>query len=327
MRFSGPVWSSFAFCFIIWGYWSMPTPDFAIIEVNKPVFCILQITDLHSDVEERLNERTREDIRAMVAAHRPDLLAVTGDVWCAEERPETARMWRQRDLDFLGSLDTPWAFTWGNHDFVGDWEEASALIAATPNVVAPPGDGHGNFRVEVRRGGSGAARPAWDLFFINSGPQWRLPDDLTWFESEVERVNAARGRVVPAAVFFHIPTGNYQAAIDEGRAIGFGSEEVLNWGDDDGLAADILKRAGRSGDGATRGNVRACFCGHSHKNDFHFAEEDVVFAYGRATGYGGYGGEDLRKGAKRIDLDLVNGGLTFQTIFANAGISAGNRYP
>jgi hypothetical protein len=48
--------------------------------------------------------------------------------------------------------------------------------------------------------------------------------------------------------------------------------------------------------------VQACFTGHSHKNDFWFEDLGVLWAYGRAGGFGGYGGEILAKGCKIIDL-------------------------
>ncbi len=285
----------------------------AILETSGEIFRILQLTDFHSDVEEALNERTRSDVRAMVAHFRPHLLAVTGDIWCGDDRPNVVPMWMRRDLEFLGELGIPWAFTWGNHDYYADFDNVMRQIAATPNAVVPHGNRTGSYRIEVRT--LDAAHPCWDLFFLNSGTEWHLPEDLDWFREEVDRINAARGCVVPAIVYFHIPLCNYQAAINEGRTIGTGDEEVLHWGDDENVAAPILKAVGRGEDGV--GNVRACFCGHSHRNDFHFEEEGVVFGYGRATGYGGYGGEDLAKGGKLLELNLTEDAFTFRTVFAD----------
>lgn len=282
----------------------------AVLEArDDTTFRILQLTDFHSDVSEFMNERTRADVRAMIAHFKPDLLAVTGDIWCGDDHPESAPMWMARDLVFLGGLGVPWAFTWGNHDWFDDFQAARVRIAATPNAIAPEGDGHGNFRIEVHP--PGASRPAWDLFFLNSGPSWNLPGDLDWFHGECARIHEERGRVLPAIAYFHIPLRNYQDAIDTGRTIGFGTETVLFWGDDDGIAAPILKEPG---------NLRACFCGHSHKNDFYFVEDGITFAYGRATGYGGYGGEELAKGGKLLLLDLNTGAFCFQTVFADGSV-------
>lgn len=267
-------------------------------------FRILQLTDFHSDQSEYANERTRNDVRAMVALHRPHFLAITGDIWCGDTRPDTAAMWMSRDLEFIASLRTPWAFTWGNHDYTSDFAGAQARIIASPHYAAPQMTSRGECHLEVH-GASGAA--AWDLFFVNSRDQWTLPGDLDWLLAQSALLAKSRGRVAPALVFFHIPLMRYQVAIDEGRTRGIAMEEVLYWGDEADTGADLI---------ASSGNIRACFCGHSHRNDCWFEENGVIFSYGRSTGYGGYG-DDVRKGAKLLTLDLQEEGLDFKTVFGD----------
>lgn len=264
---------------------------------------ILQLTDFHSDVSEYLNERTRADVRAMVARHRPHFLAVTGDLWCGDGHPDTAGMWMARDLDFLASLETPWAFTWGNHDHAADPARAHGRIASAPHYAASRSTERGECHLEVH-GAEGALQ--WDIFFVNSGTAWTLPRDLEWFRQRSTALADRRGRQVPAVVFFHIPLRCYQDAINDGRARGIALEEVLCWGDEAGSGAGLI---------AEPGNVRACFCGHSHRNDCWFEEQGVIFSYGRSTGYGGYG-DDVRKGAKRITLG-EGGAIDFETVFAD----------
>jgi len=272
---------------------------------DEPEFRILQLTDFHADVSEYENERTRSDIQTLVQRHRPHLLAVTGDIWCADTHPAAAPMFMQRELGFLASLGTPWAFTWGNHDYFGDFKTPMHWISRTRHAIAPHGDGRGNFRIELRR--PDAALPDWELFFLNSGLRWNLPWDMVWFDREVQRLYAEREAHVPAIVFFHIPLRNYQEAKDADSFVGVANEDVLYWGDEEGIGSAVLKRAG---------NVRACFCGHSHRNDFHFEEDGIIFAYGRCTGYGGYGGEDTPRGAKLIILSREAPTLKFETVFA-----------
>lgn len=264
-------------------------------------FHILQLTDFHNDVSDELAESTYGDAREMVSIFAPDFLAVTGDIWCGDEMPERAPVLMERDLVFLGSLNVPWAFAWGNHDYVGDLKESLEGIASTPNAVAPEGDGRGSFSIEVLEGGGAA----WDMFFLNSGTEWDPDRDMAWFETESRRLRDARGRLVPAIVFVHLPLLNYEKARLEGRYEGIAQEEVLCWGDD-GSVFRKMKDAG---------NVRACFVGHSHVNDFYVEEEGIVLAYGRATGHGGYGGDRLRKGAKRIVLDGRGSSFSFETVF------------
>lgn len=280
-----------------------PTPNqLTIPEGNS---CrILQLTDFHSDGSELANERTRSDVRAMVRAHRPHFLAVTGDIWCSDGHPDVAPMWMQRDLDFIASLETPWAFTWGNHDYAADFATAQARIAATPHYAAPSMTARGESHLEVCRPDGTLA---WDLFFVNTMDAWQLPRDLAWLTAQADALPAHRGRVVPGVLFFHIPLKRYQVAIDEGRARGIALEEVLCWGDEADTGADIITGLG---------NIQACFCGHSHRNDCYFEEEGVTFAYGRSTGYGGYG-DDVKKGAKLITLPLDGEDVAFQTVFGD----------
>lgn len=275
-----------------------------VLSVDSPCR-ILQVADLHSDVEEALNERTRADIRAMTRLFDPHLVVAVGDIWCGDAHPDAAPMWMRRDIDFFGGLGVPWAMVWGNHDYCPGFDRARQMLAAEPNAIAPYGNGDGAFRLELcPRGAPGAV--CWDLFMLNSGPSWRIPEDLLWFEAESARIAAQRGCITPAAAFFHIPLKNYQDAMDAGRVMGIAVESVLGWGDDDGYAAPILKRPG---------NLRLCACGHSHRNDYFFNEDGIRFVSGRAIGHGGYGGEDLRKGATLIKLDFESDAVTTRTVF------------
>ena len=275
-----------------------------LVARDRGTFRILQLTDFHSDVSEFENERTRADVRAMVARHRPDFLAVTGDIWCGDGHPDAAPMWMARDLNFIASLATPWAFTWGNHDYAADFARAQAKVLATPHHAAPKMTVRGECHLEIT-GASGDV--VWDVFFANTMGQWHLPRDLEWVLNTSKTLAESRGRAVPAVLFFHIPLRRYQIAIDEGRVSGIALEEVLFWGDEADTGADLIRSAG---------TIRACFCGHSHRNDCWFEEGGVIFAYGRSTGYGGYG-DDVKKGAKLITLDMGSAMLVFETVFGD----------
>ena len=266
-------------------------------------FRVLQLTDFHNDVSDELTARTCRDVEAMVRQFCPDLLAVTGDIWCGEDKPELAPELMRRDLEFLESLGIPWAFTWGNHDYCGNWEVDSRLIASAPHAVAPKGDGQGNYRIEVRA----LSDAAWDLYFLNSRAWSFLPGDLEWLEAEAGRVRARRGLQTPAIAFFHIPLEQYEIARVEGRVTGIALEDVAFWGN----TRECFEPFRRVG------TIKACFVGHSHVNDYYVEEDGIVLAYGRATGYGGYGDGQLRKGAKLLELDLESQHFEFRTVFAD----------
>ena len=132
-----------------------------------------------------------------------------------------------------------------------------------------------------------------------------MPDDLAWFTEETARLRTMRGQTVPTLLFFHIPLKCYAEAVERDAYTGLALEAVSCWGDEAGLGAGILKRAG---------GVRACFCGHNHRCDFHFEEDGILFSYGRITGHGGYG-HDIARGAKLIQLNPLGDHLEAETVF------------
>lgn len=266
-------------------------------------FRILQLTDFHNDTSDEAAACTYADIRALVEAWQPDFLVVTGDIWCGDDKPNRGSELMDRDIEFLGTLGVPWAFAWGNHDYVNKLESDTARIAASQNACMPTGDGRGNFRVGIKCEG----RPAWDLYFLNSHREGLWPQDLRWLRTEAERIVQERGERTPAIAFFHIPLEQYERARLAGAVQGIAQEEVLYWGNS-ADRFDAIRDAG---------TIRACFVGHSHVNDFWFEEEGVVLAYGRATGHGGYGADRLTKGAKLIELDSASGRFTFKTVFSD----------
>ena len=267
---------------------------------------ILQLTDFHNDQGDDLAERTWQDVDALVARHQPDFLAVTGDIWCSDDEPDRGPARMRRDLDCLSDLGVPWAFAWGNHDFVDDLPARQREIAETPNAVMANGDGLGSVRVEVRRDD----KAVWDMFFINSGGAWAPSENLAWFAEESARVAKARGRTVPALAYYHIPLREYENARLAHGYTGVAHEEVLCWGDD-GDVLNCFKEAG---------NVRAGFCGHSHLNDFSFEADGILLGYGRVAGHGGYGGDILEKGATLLVVDTQTDSLSFQTVFADGRV-------
>lgn len=267
-------------------------------------FRMLQVTDFHSDAGDAAAEQTHAAVRTMVARFNPDLIAVTGDIWCADEQPERAELLMIRDLAFLAELGVPWAFTWGNHDAMpGGFAACQARIAAVPGAIMPAGDSRGNYRIEVRD--SGGFTPVFDVFFLNTHERSMTEADAEWFRSEAHRLIHERRAHVPAVAFFHVPIKAYEDARLSSAFAGIGPEPLGEWGDDGRIFPMLCEP----------GVLRACFVGHCHRNDFHAHADGVLLAYGRATGYGGYGGEDLPKGAKLITLDTRHGTLTAQTVF------------
>lgn len=284
------------------------TQPFIIQTSIKGPFRVLQLTDWHSDQDAGAAARTRADVRALVVQTQPDLLAVTGDIWCADdEHVEHARAIMDADLAALASLGVPWAFVPGNHDYFPDRGWLARRFAALPNAVAPRGDGRGSFVVQVV-GDDGA--PLWELYFVNSALEWNPLADIARFKKLVRSAPPAPPRA--AAIFTHIPLRQYEDARLAGAYTGEAHEEVLCWGDDGRMLPAFREAL------AARGGLRFVTCGHSHENDFSTVVDGVVLTHGRVTGYGGYG-EKLRRGGKLFHL-LPDGRLEMGNVFANEKI-------
>ncbi len=267
-------------------------------------FKILLVADLHTDISEEANKQTWNDIRSLIAKTSPDLLVLLGDVWCADDKPERGPEFMKRDIAVLENVQVPWAFVWGNHDFGLDTTWANEMLVNAKHSVMPSDHANGNYRIEIRECDS--KRVAWDIFCLNSH-NWSLqPSDLDWFVTTSQSLAQTRGELIPAIVFFHIPLKQYEWARLEHSYTGEACEQVGYWGNEENIIAPFLRT----------NNVKAIFVGHSHANDFHFQKHGIIFSYARATGYAGYGEDELLKGAKLIILQTTSKNLDFFTVFA-----------
>ena len=259
---------------------------------------ILQVTDFHNDADETLALETWRIVENLIALHNPHFLAVTGDIWCSDDDPENGPAAIERALDRLANCNVPWAFCWGNHDFVDDLGMRQQQIADALGACMSHGDGFGHSRVTLRTNVL-----EWDLFFINSGLEWNPYEDLKWFEEESIRLTKDRSETKSAIAFYHIPLLPYEEARLADAHIGIAGEDVKCWGDDGSIAKRL----------AAPGNIRLGLCGHSHRNDYRLEAEGITLAYGRTTGIGGYGPE-LDRGGTLITL-RSNDEFDMMTVF------------
>jgi hypothetical protein len=151
------------------------------------------------------------------------------------------------------------------------------------------------------------------LWFLNSGDarcEGRRPwgcvtrDDLAWA--------AAQPPSAHALAFIHIPLPQLRPALLREPA-GAMREPVSCPSVDTGVA-----------DWASANGVAAAFFGHDHGNDYQGWYGNTLLAYGRCSGYGGYGPADLQRGARVI---LLRGNATETWIRQEDGsvVSFGNR--
>ncbi len=280
----------------------------AVISTASVKICrILQFTDLHLFHTTAADDRhTFRDCARQVAQHRPDLVVVTGDIW--HENPNgRGQEYLETAVRQFEGWGVPWATCWGNHDLLGDFQKGHDTLAAGKHSAYRGAATHGDYRIEVRAAGSSPdASPALNLFFLNSSDE-----GLTAWQAHalatMSARTAARSHAAPALLFFHVPIQEYGTRLTAGDFTGLKLEPVSHYQEHGEMFPFIV--------GAT--TIRACFCGHNHLNDYVVKTGAVDLNFGRSTGYAGYGGDRLRKGAKLIEVDLGKGSYEQRTVFAD----------
>ncbi|MBL9140041.1 MAG: metallophosphoesterase [Verrucomicrobiales bacterium] len=271
---------------------------------------ILQITDNHffCGVEEGLvttdaDRSTEKDWQAHVRIQKPDLIVASGDLW--HDNPGgRGQKTLEHVLPKLAALEVPWAFTWGNHDQLDHYQTGHDALESARHSLYRGGASHGDYRIEIR---GSDQKPVAHLFLMNSHQAGLDEWQLAWLRHVHQDLKAQGTGSLTALAFFHIPLLDQSTLFREGVSKGVQYEKVCNEAED-GTALPVL---------AESGTLRACFCGHDHENDYTVRDRNIDLVYGRATGYAGYGGEKVRKGAKLIEFDLVTGAYAQVTVFAD----------
>ena len=285
-----------------------PVPEGVSVEV--PVlnatpdgnFKILVITDLHYYLNHLVDQETTRDLKKLSGYFEPDLVVSTGDNW--HNNPEgNGLKFCKFACGEIAKMQRPWAFVWGNHDIVDDYNRAHKLIRSAPNSLYRGDAADGNYRIEVRD--AAGETVLWNLIMLNDSRGGMRQAQVDWFNAEAEIIRAATPQPPPAFLFFHIPLQQYDDLAKSGKALGVKHENVCH---EDGTrdAIPAFRDAGF---------VRGMFCGHDHVNDYYGMVEGLHLEYARATGLGGYGGDRCPKGGTLIEMNCATGTFKSTTVF------------
>jgi len=264
---------------------------------------LLQFTDVHFFCSRMLPNRDKRTIRefpALIDIAKPDAVLVTGDLW--HDNPDgRGQEFMEFAVSELEKLGVPWLFTWGNHDQLDDVPKAHARFTTAKNSLYRGAETDGNYLVELTDT-SGAAH--FRLACLNSNNKGLGTPEHGWLQGVKPRIGA-----VPSMVVAHIPVKQYSEIWNNKEASGVRLEEVCSEAED-GSSLAVLKDCV---------NARSMICGHDHVNDYSGVIDGVELIYGHATGWGGYGGDEIPKGAKLYTLDIGGDGVEFawETIFAD----------
>jgi len=257
---------------------------------------LLAVTDLHffdSKTPAENNERTVAELKALIEKFNPELMLINGDMWFEGYGPEGFRR-SQYAVEQISKLGIPWIYNFGNHDLMPDFKKTYDLLTNAPNSLFKGAAHWGNYRVEICN--QGDEIPFWIFLIINDYQPERGFNQyqIQWFKEEVDRIKKRYPVPPPAFIFIHIPLPQFDELWKSGKAKGIKHEPVMHEGGTK-KAFGVIKDSGI---------VRAVFAGHDHVNNYYGEMDGIRLQYLRATGYGGYGGEKVKKGGTILTIDL-----------------------
>ncbi len=281
-------------------------------------FVVLNITDTHfSDYDYRAFTAfdVEAKIKTLVAAVKPDLITVSGDIVCTDSTYYSIR----RITDLFESFGIPWAPMFGNHDDEGNCDRnfLADIMMSAPNCVMLKGDpdmGVGNYVINVAEENEDGSLNVVEALVIMD---CRAPDrqkQIEWFGWVAEGTNRITESSAEISIVTHIPLAEYQYAYDvawdseseswrEGfNAYGEAHESICYDNGPDGIPAleglfDTMKESK---------TAKYVFCGHEHLNNFSIEYEGIRLTYCLKVGMGsGYrfnfsGGTKITIGEKGI---------------------------
>jgi hypothetical protein len=270
------------------------------IEMSNNSLKILQLTDLHLiygfDASDR---KTFKGIEKLVSSEDWDLVVISGDIALSISTP---RLFRKL-ISFMEGLETPWTFVFGNHET--DYCDYSDLLDKIDDTeylyfkVGPELDegGVGNFKINFTKQGN----IFYSIYLMDSHAEREVytesegeydyiqASQVTWYENHVSE------DLVDSVMYMHIPLRQFIDPIDYDGL--FEEDKVYAQGIDTGLFDKIVES----------GRTKGVFVGHDHLNNFSFALEGVLLAYGQISGYSAYG--NLDRGGRVVEIS-ASGDMT-----------------
>ncbi len=263
-------------------------------------FKIAQFTDIHWDNNSRNCTVTKETIENILAAEKPDLAVLTGDIVTAIPSREG---WMAVSKIFT-EAKVYWAITLGNHDSEPEIsrDQIFELLESQPYFAGSKGpqmSGCGNYSLSIYY--SDGKSLAAVIYCIDSNDytnnknlgnyDWIRFDQVDWYRKTSDQFTAANhGKVVPSLAFFHIPIPEYNNLTGKESVMGVKNELVAASEINSGIFASMVEKR----------DVMGVFVGHDHDNNFIGISHDICLAYGQVTGTGTYG--ELERGARIIEL-------------------------
>jgi hypothetical protein len=287
-------------------------------------FKIAQFTDIHWDNNSPKCTQTVETIRQVLAAEKPNMAVLTGDIVTAVPAQEG---WLAI-CKIFADAKMPFAVTLGNHDAEPDVtrNQIFELLKGKPFFVGEKGPelyGCGNYALAIKSSDGKSVAAVVYCLDSNDYPKnkrighydWIQFNQIDWYRKTSDRFTASnRQSPLPSLAFFHIPLLEFNNLVNKESTLGSKNEEVASSEINSGLFASMVEKK----------DVMGVFVGHDHDNDFIGITHDIALAFGRVTGADAYG--DFERGSRIIELQ--EGEFSFNSWIRTAsGVKFPYNYP
>jgi len=273
-------------------------------------FRIMIFTDLHFSCGHTcwIDHKTQTLVDGLLDLERPDLVVFNGDQIQSEGGMKKPQIFmdvfapvQRRNISF--------AVIFGNHDSDGpnpvSREDMVRSVHKCKDSVTMSSkeffQNDGNYIRTVQ-----GKKSITKLVFLDTYRDSLKPSQVDWLKSRSEEDPTNANEVFATLVFMHIPPKEFvsnmckqsrQCSGFYGEKSEYGPNKMQNG------FYDVFTRM--------KGKVRGIVAGHDHKNDvcslgqIKNGKEKVteVLCYARSSGYGGYGGESLEKGARVLHFN------------------------
>lgn len=274
------------------------------LETDGDKFKVLMMNDLHfMGIFAISNNLTYKKIDKVLEQENPNLVIINGDVvWGIFN-------WYLLDglAQYFESKQIYWCYNFGNHDY--EFGDSATRLAerlekyeySLFNIGYGNLGNLGNYVVEIKNSSS---QTKFAFVMLNSGKGYITPEQVEWYEWQINGINSREGHLVNNAFVMHIPFKQVETSVAKGEHTGEYIENISPLKNENGLLEKIVEL----------GSTKYIYHGHDHPNDFEFMYQGIRFRSTRGSSYSGYmrGGQD--RGVTVIDLDLESGVLEDRTI-------------
>ncbi len=278
--------------------------------IDRGDFKLLSTTDMHTDEDYNLNNKTLQLFINQIRDEKPDLVILTGD--CIQSKYQQIEAIQFAEM--MERLGVYWAYVFGNHEAREEKEYHKYLILKSlsdyPHCLSKFGRpelfGYGNFIVNIMNSETELKQ---SLVFFDSGrdivekymkkdgvPEemkngydYIKPSQISWYSGEIAELKKEYGKV-ESMLYMHIPIKEYEEVFtlnEEGKYIPTGKADILYGRMHESVGSSPFN----SGlfDAMKRNGSQAIFAGHDHVNDWAAKYEGIWLVYNQFGSYNAYG--------------------------------------